>query len=215
MFEEKILSIKMTTEHPKGRMNRYIKNGVSYGLNLPVMAELVVETPSLPKPVPEILLRGGDQRWSLPNISDGPRREHRSPEAHKFGWPDFSANRQRQRGLDCRGRTARGCACENGIDRASERGGGHENDSDRQYIFSNFERPRSGHGVTVIPAGANAEGTVSKSGEYSPEMTLTLVIVNGKSHSVTTASITFNEQISFPAGSEVSFHLVRQMEVTR
>src|SRR5437868_2806401 len=53
MFEDKLLSIKMTTEHPKGRMNRYIKNGVTYGLNLPVLKELVVETPFLPKATPE------------------------------------------------------------------------------------------------------------------------------------------------------------------
>ena len=53
MFEETLLSIRTTTEHPKGRMNRYIKNGVSYGLNLPVVSELVVETPSLPKAAPE------------------------------------------------------------------------------------------------------------------------------------------------------------------
>ena len=67
----------------------------------------------------------------------------------------------------------------------------------------------------MIPAGANAEGTVSKGGEYSPEMALTSVIVDGRSHSVTTGPITFNEKISFPAGSEVSFHLLRQMEMAR
>jgi hypothetical protein len=78
-----------------------------------------------------------------------------------------------------------------------------------------FSDPVQVDSVTVIPAGATAEGIVSKSGEYSPQMKLTSVIVNGKPHSVTTESISFNEQISFPAGSEVSFHLVWPMEVTR
>ena len=68
--------------------------------------------------------------------------------------------------------------------------------------------------VTVIPAGAIVRGTVTKRGEYSPEMTLTSVIVNGKSHSVRTVSITFNEQISYPADSEVSFELVWPLELT-
>jgi len=78
-----------------------------------------------------------------------------------------------------------------------------------------FSNPVQVNSVTVIPAGATAQGVVNKAGEYSPQMTLTSVIVNGKPHSVTTVSITFNEQISFPAGSEVSFDLVWPLKLSQ
>ena len=42
-FEEKIVSIKMTSEHPAGRVNEFTKNGITYAFNLPAASELVVE----------------------------------------------------------------------------------------------------------------------------------------------------------------------------
>jgi hypothetical protein len=42
-FEEKIVSIKMTSEHPAGRVNEFTKDGVTYVFNLPAASELVVE----------------------------------------------------------------------------------------------------------------------------------------------------------------------------
>ena len=42
-FEEKIVSLKMTSEHPAGRMNEVTKDGITYAFNLPVTSELVVE----------------------------------------------------------------------------------------------------------------------------------------------------------------------------
>lgn len=46
-----IVSIKITTEHPKGRpvTLTYVRNGITYGFNRPVIAELVVENPPLPR----------------------------------------------------------------------------------------------------------------------------------------------------------------------
>jgi len=42
-FEEKIVSIKMTSEHPAGRVNEFTKDGITYAFNLPAKSELVVE----------------------------------------------------------------------------------------------------------------------------------------------------------------------------
>ena len=42
-FEEKIVSIKMTSEHPAGRVNEFTKDGITYAFNLPAASELVVE----------------------------------------------------------------------------------------------------------------------------------------------------------------------------
>jgi len=42
-FEEKIVSLKMTSEHPAGRVNEFTKDGVTYTFNLPATSELVVE----------------------------------------------------------------------------------------------------------------------------------------------------------------------------
>lgn len=42
-FEEKIVSIKITGEHPAGRVNELTKDGVTYAFNLPAASELVVE----------------------------------------------------------------------------------------------------------------------------------------------------------------------------
>jgi hypothetical protein len=43
-FAEKIVSIKMTGEHPAGRrVNELTRDGITYAFNLPVTSELVVE----------------------------------------------------------------------------------------------------------------------------------------------------------------------------
>jgi hypothetical protein len=67
------------------------------------------------------------------------------------------------------------------------------------------------NGVTVIPAGAAVEGIVTKEGNYSPQLALNLVTVNGTPRRIHTTSSTFNEQIEYPAGTELSFKLVRQL----
>src|SRR5919108_481452 len=53
-FDDKILTVKIISEHPKGRVSQYIKNGVTYGFNVPIEKELVIETPFLPKAEPLI-----------------------------------------------------------------------------------------------------------------------------------------------------------------
>ena len=42
-FEEKIASIKITSEHPAGRVNEFTKDGITYAFNLAATSELVVE----------------------------------------------------------------------------------------------------------------------------------------------------------------------------
>jgi len=216
MFEDKILSIKMTTEHPKGRMNRYIKNGVSYGLNLPVLRELVVETPFLPKAAPvssyyPVGVKDGHYVISLmapvpnsavqrPSNSAGPiSQPTESAKAAPISFVGQHAVVPAKTPLTVRLKHSVGV-------KTITTGGTFS------AVFSN---PVQVNSVTVIPAGATAQGVVNKAGEYSPQMTLTSVIVNGKPHSVTTVSITFNEQISFPAGSEISFDLVWPLKLSQ
>jgi hypothetical protein len=42
-FEEKVVSLKMTSEHPAGRVNEFTKDSITYAFNLPATSELVVE----------------------------------------------------------------------------------------------------------------------------------------------------------------------------
>ncbi len=51
MMDIPIVSIKITTEHPQGRPGnlKYVRNGITYKFNLPVIAELAVENSPLPK----------------------------------------------------------------------------------------------------------------------------------------------------------------------
>jgi hypothetical protein len=63
-FEEKIVIIKMTSEHPAGRVNEFTKDGISYAFNLPATSELVVEL--------EPLTRGASNTNSYPvGFKDG------------------------------------------------------------------------------------------------------------------------------------------------
>ena len=211
MFEDKILSIRMTDEHPSGRMNQYIKNGLTYGLNLPVLRELVVETPSLPKAAPvssyyPVGLKDGHYLISLmapvpntkaqtPANSAGPASQATEREAAPIGNAGPQPVVPAKTPLTVRLEHELGVKTVTGT------------------FSAIFSRPVQVDGVTVIPAGATAQGVVTRTGEYSPQMTLTALIVNGKPHSVTTVAITFNEQISFPAGSEFTFHLVRPLKV--
>lgn len=63
-------------------------------------------------------------------------------------------------------------------------------------------------GVTVIPVGSPVQGVVAKKGEYSPDVTLTSLKLNGTSHKISTGYVSFNEGVVFPAGSEMKFEFV-------
>ena len=52
-FDDNILAVRITTEHPKGRVNQFLRNGVRYGFNLTVIKELVVES-AVPNGGPEM-----------------------------------------------------------------------------------------------------------------------------------------------------------------
>jgi hypothetical protein len=206
----------MTTEHPKGRMNRYIRNGVSYGLNLPVVEELLVETPSLPKATPErsyypVGIKDGHYLIAL--MAPVPETAAQRP-ANSAG-PISEATESAKAASSANAGHHTVVPAKTPLTVRLNQVVGVKTITTGGTFSAIFSDPVQLNSVTVIPAGANAEGIVSKRGEYSPEMTLTSVIVNGKPHSVKTASITFNEQISFPAGSDISFHLIWPMEVTR
>ena len=52
-FDDHILAVSITTEHPKGRVNQFLRNGIHYGFNLTVIRELVVES-AVPNGDPEM-----------------------------------------------------------------------------------------------------------------------------------------------------------------
>ncbi len=110
---------------------------------------------------------------------------------------------------------ALGCPRENTTDRVPEAVVGVKLMTTGGIFSTMFSDPVQINGLAVIPAGATAQGIVTKKGDYSPEMTLTSVTVKKKSHLVTTVSISFKEKISYPAASEVSFDLVSPLELTQ
>ncbi len=214
MFDEKILSIKITDEHPKGRTNQYIRNGVTYGLNLPVVKELVLQTPSSsPNDTPmssyyPVGIKDGHYVIAL--MAPAPNARATSPEAS----PAPRSESAEPPGIVNAGqlvvvpaKTPLTVRLKQVVSVKSIDSGG---------TFSAIvSDPVQVNGVTAIPAGATAQGIVTKHKDYSPEMTLTSVAVNGKSHPLRTVSISFNDQISYPLGSELSFDLVLPLELTQ
>lgn len=66
------------------------------------------------------------------------------------------------------------------------------------------------NGVTIIPVGAVVRGIVTKESDYSPQLALT---VNGTVRRIETTTITFNQRIEYPAGTELSFKLIRSLNL--
>jgi hypothetical protein len=217
-FEEKITDIKLTSEHPKERPNEYIKDGVTYGFNLPVVLELVVEYPPLSKGAHSanyyavgikdgrylIALMAPKQgsvqapSSSAPTASKtGPAREpEQIPETSVPGQPIVVPDNTT---LTIRLKQVVGAKLIN-------TGGA---------FSATVGEPVEVNGITVIPAGAAVQGIVTKDGIYSPQLALNSVTVSGTPRRIQTSSISLGEQIEYPAGTELSFKLVRPLDLQR
>ena len=204
-FDEKIGSIKIISEHPKERLTQYIRNGVTYGLNLPAVKELVVETPApsagssyYPVGIKDgrycIVLAApvapGTAAPELPAATAGKASAHVAiPGGHVVVPAQTQITVRLKQVVGARLLAAGG-------------------------VFNAvLSDPVQVNGMTVIPVGASVRGVVTREGKYSPEMALTSITVNGKPRPISTVTVSFNEQVSFPAGSDASFHLRRPLNL--
>jgi len=208
MFAEKVLIITMTSDHPPGRMNQYIRNGVTYGLNLPPVKELVVETP-VPNSPPArsyypVGIKDGHYRILVAApVTNGSARAPESPAATTSGG--HAAVIPKGQRVVVPAQTEIIVRLKRVVGASLLATGG--------AFSAVVSVPVQVDGVAVIPAGTAVRGIVTKQGKYSPEMALTSIRVNGRSRPVSTVTVSFNEQISFPAGSEASFHLLRPLNL--
>ncbi|HEY2460165.1 MAG TPA: hypothetical protein VGI16_05140 [Candidatus Acidoferrum sp.] len=205
MFDEKIVSIKLTDEHPKGRSNLFTRNGVTYGLNLPVVKELVSQTESSGTNDYPVGVKDGQYVIALmapvSNSGAAPATAPTSENGQASSAADVGQPAVVPAKTDLTVRL---------MDVVSVK------TIDNGGTFSaTFKDAVQVGGATAIPAGTIAQGAVTKEKSYGPEMTLTSVTVNGKSYKVKTAAISFNEQISFPVGSEHTFHLTAALDLTK
>jgi len=203
-FDDKIIDVKITAEHPNGRVNQFLRNDVRYGFNLTVIKELVVES-GVPKGDAEmsyfpIGIKDGQYAIALmaplSNTSATAQLSYAAPEktpiamAGKVTVPPrtpLTVRLDQIVGL-----------------KLVETGGG---------FSATLSRPVQVNGVTVLPVGATAEGLVKKEAKYSPEITLKSISLNGQSWRVRTSTIVFNQQISYPSGTELTFDLQFPLEI--
>jgi hypothetical protein len=211
-FEDKIVSIKMTSEHPKGRMNEYIRNGMTYGFNLPVVMELVVDSPSLPN-------SGSSSDYYPVGIRNGKylialMAPIKNAAVQGTVAPPSQAAEDGKSAATTNGEPVLVPAKTPFTVRLKQRVGVELLKTGGAFsaVFSDSVQVK---GVIAIPAGANAQGLVTRTGKYSPQMTLTSVTVNGTPYKVTTTSIIFNEQVAYPAGSEATFDLVWPLDLRK
>jgi hypothetical protein len=199
-FDDNILTVRITTEHPKGRVNQFLRNGVLYGFNLTVIKELVLES-AVPNGGPEMSYHPigiKDDHYvialmvPLPNGSATMQHSGDAPE--KAPSPGATMGK-----LTVPAKTPLTVRLDQVVGLKLVDGGGG--------FSATLSRPVQANGVTVLPAGATVEGLVRKEEKYSPEMTLKSINLNGKSWRIQASTIVFNQQISYPAGTELTFEL--------
>ena len=205
-FEDNLLTVRITGEHPKGRVNQFVRNGVLYGFNLTVIKELVVES-AVPNGAPEMSYRPigiKDDHYAialmvpLPNSSATMQRSDDAPE--KARAPLATTGK-----VTVPAKTRLTVRLDQMVGlKLVENGGG---------FSAKLSRPVQANGVTVLPAGATVEGLVKKEEKYSPEITLKSINVNGESWRVQTSTIVFNQQISYPQGTELTFDLQFPLDI--
>jgi len=209
-FDDDISNLKTTTEHPKGRVTEFVRDGVPYGFNLAVIEEMVMETAE-PKSSPKtvyypigakngryfiaLMAREAHPQIALKNSLVKPAENApvsgRKSGAHKITIPAMTAMAVR-------------------LDQAV----GMDLISSGGRFSATFSESVQVNGEIVIPAGSNASGVVTKEAAYSPEIKLETINVNGQELRLKTFPITFNQRISFPANSEMNFHLMFSLTMT-
>jgi hypothetical protein len=208
-FDEKIVDIRLTTEHPKGRTDVFVRNGITYKSNLPVIADLIVENPPQSKEsssTSDYPLAVKEGHYCIAQMAPAEGSAAQQPVASS-GSPDQAT----QPSLS--GRTGEAAQptvvpaktvlivrLGEDIGLKTAKAGGS--------FSATLAEPVVVDGVTVISAGSPVQGIVSKKGEYSPDVTLTSLTVNNKSHKISTGSVTFKQEVVFPAGSQMKFEFV-------
>lgn len=218
-FEDKIIDIKLTSEHPKERPNQYVKDGVTYGFNLPIVLELLVEYPAPTK--------GAHNTNYYPlGVKDGhyliavmvPKQDVAQVAANAVATPSGAAKARRPahtgqtsgsgQSIVVPGETTLTVRLTQSVgERLLRIGGG--------AFSATLEESVEVNGVTIIPAGAMVQGIVTKEGDYSPQLALNSVTVNGTVRRIETTTITFNQRIEYPAGTELSFKLIRPLNLQK
>jgi len=212
-FDDKIVNVKLTTEHPPGRPDVYERNGIIYRFNLPVIAELVVENPPLTKDAfngSYYPLAMKDGRYCIAQMAPV------GSEAQKPLASSNSADQATQPSEAGKtGETAQPAVVPAKtvlVVRLGEEVGLKTVKAGGKFSAS-VAQPVMLDGVIVIPAGSPVQGIVTKEGDYSPDATLISVTMNGTSHKISTGHVTFNEEVVFPAGSLMEFELQFPLEL--
>lgn len=209
-FDDDISNLKTTTEHPRGRVNEFVRDGVAYGLNLTVTEELVMET-AMPKSGPKttyypIGVKNGRYFIALMAREEHPRMVVKSSPVRPAENAPPSHPRSDSHKVTIPAITSMTVRLDEAVGMDLIASGGR--------FSATFSEAVQVNGVTVIPAGSTASGVVTKEAAYSPEIKLEAIRVNGQEIRLKTFPITFNQRISFPANSEMTFHLMFSTAVT-
>lgn len=213
-FDDKIVNVKMTTEHPQGRPDVYERNGITYRFNLPAVAELVVENPPLTKDafngsyyplamkdgrycIAQMAPVGSESQKPLASSSSADQTTQPS----QGGKPDETAQP-----AVVPAKTVLVARLGEDVGLKTVKAGGKFSASVAQAVVLG--------GVVVIPAGSSIQGIVAKVGDYSPDATLISVIMNGTSHKISTSHVIFNQEVVFPAGSQMKFEFLFPLELS-
>ncbi len=215
-FDDKIVDIKLTTEHPIQRIDVYVRDGVTYRFNLPLVAELVVENPPLPK-------EAFSGTYYPLGVKDGSyciaqMAPVEGSEAHPHLAAPSSAEQTTQ--VPQAGKTSEAAqptvvpAKTVLVVRLAEDLGLKTRQAGGSFSGT-VAQPVAVDGVILIPVGSFVQGIVAKKPNYSPHATLTSVTVNGTSHKISTEYMNFNEDVVFPAGSQITFELLFPLNLTK
>jgi len=216
-FDNKLVDVKLTTEHPQGRPDVYLRSGITYRLNLPPVAELVVQDPPLTKKgdygatyYPVGIKDGRYLIAQMAPVEGSAAQEYPTPSglSERTSQPSQSGKTtEAARPPVVPANTVLMIRLGEDLGLKTIKAGGE--------FSATVALPVVIDGITVIPAGSPVRGNVAKKGDYSPEVTLTSVTVNSKPQRIRTGQMLFNEEVVFPAGSQMKFELLFPIELSK
>ena len=211
-FDDKVVDIKFTTEHPEGRPDTYVRNGVTYRFNLPVVAEVVVQNPSLAKEAfsgSYYPLAVKDGRYCIAQMAPVESGELQQPQTPSTlaqqAIPPSQVSAAQPAVVPAK--TVLLVRLGEDVGLKTIKAGGNFSATVAKAVVVN--------GAAVIPEGSIVQGVVAKKGDYSPDATLTSLTMNGASHKISTSYVTFNEEVVFPAGSQMKFELLFPLKLNQ
>jgi hypothetical protein len=208
-IDTSIIGVKLSTNLPKQRVREFVMGGVTYGLNLQEVADLVVSyQPATPGSTSEdhyaVGMRNGHYRIALmaPVAPGSPSASSRQSVANLNAG---TSNSGPARSVIVPKGTLVVVRLAQDVGLSTMSGGGSFTAAVKEPVVVN--------GIAAIPTEAAVEGAVTKTGNYSPEMFLTSITINGKRYTIKTVHSIFNEAVVFPAGSERAFELITPLEL--